>query len=1102
MKLIKQLKNLFLKKQKHIINSLHIYHKIPALTLLNGQQPASKLISDGNIALCLIKGIFAHFFIIPQTNKITGISLRLSSYCRINHSHLIIKIENFTQRFNVSQIKDNEYTHFTFSTPYTCIAGKSIEITIYSDDATENNAIALWCAENILPFSYQLNFDLLDLPFTEQPQVSIIIPIFNNVLYTYNCLLSLQQCDQQISQEIILINNASTDETTQLLSHLSHQCKIINNQENQGFVQACHQGADIAQGEFIVLLNNDTQVTPGWLANLLSIMQKQPNVGIVGSKLIYPDGRLQEAGGIIFNDATGWNYGRFQQITHNLFNQDRPVDYCSGASLMIRKALWQQLGGFDLRYAPAYYEDTDLCFAARQAGYHVMYCHNSTVIHHEGITAGTDVQSGYKRYQSINQEKFQQKWETVLATHFPPPPHCSPDAAAFRLATDKLAFRIPNQKIIATHFLAEGWAPNFWSYLNIHQIDEELLYIQSLDFNTIIILVPWVGFQPTIEPICYYEAYFQFFDQLLAKIQKYNLQVILRLGYTHDNGPISTPEGYLRQVVIGEDKTTLIAWCDYLDKLWQISKKYSNLLGGFITWEDFFFMDLTHTPLARRLEYAQKTGYQRYLTENYTLDIISQHYSQTFTTYQSIPIPAAKTQGIQLFCEFWDKMLINTIFTTSKNHFPLLSMEVRIDCDTEGEQDILICHEKTFDLTPDAHISMIYYSPAWGAPNEGQCDSAQTILTRMQFMFDHIHAQTQNSIFIDQFNFIDNTPGFEANTRIQQEELADFLDNVVTLLQNNTIGYGLWTLRDVAANLLRNGLFTQQYPSWEIEHGQVIFDAEAQKYAVCLQNKGKLSQLVTQSFGVALVKNQPFKLDFQLKATEINNCSINILILKENNIIYQHTITTITTAWQNIHLTGIQFEIGCYLQIIYQGKADILLSHFYLYQICQENGVIDIYGKKKHFYPNLLKLNQKLKSTYQIELKSFLEKTDLFGYRLRGLYSDLWMGQQLSGKLATLSTEQAEIYFLVKIYVPEIWENYHNKLVLMIDEQVFSIEHLIIAGYQEVHWVIKNDFVTEWIKFQLQVQQVYQIKQYDIQSQDGRAVSMQIVGLGLVKQNK
>ncbi|RKZ43661.1 MAG: hypothetical protein DRQ41_04730 [Gammaproteobacteria bacterium] len=282
-------------------------------------------------------------------------------------------------------------------------------------------------------FVKTLNANPIQLPNAPEPRVSIIIPVFNKALYSYNCLLAIQACDPEISKEVIIVNNASTDETATLLTQLQGAFTVINNSENQGFVQACLQGVEVAKGENLLFLNNDTQVTPGWLSKMLKVMDTDPKVGITGAKLIYPNGRLQEAGGIIFNDGSGYNYGRSQNPLLPQFNQSREVDYCSGACLMVRKSVWEQLGGFDLRYAPAYYEDTDLCFAARQAGYKVFYCHESQVIHHEGITAGRDIKSGYKAYQVENRKKFQEKWKEVLSNHFPPLPQSSYDEAAFRL---------------------------------------------------------------------------------------------------------------------------------------------------------------------------------------------------------------------------------------------------------------------------------------------------------------------------------------------------------------------------------------------------------------------------------------------------------------------------------------------------------------------------------------------------------------------------------------------------------------------------------------------------------------------------------------------
>ena len=103
-------------------------------------------------------------------------------------------------------------------------------------------------------------------------------------------------------------------------------------------------------------------------------MEKEKNAGIVGSKLIYPDGTLQEAGGIIYSDASGCNYGRNDNPNALWYNYTKEVDYISGASIMLKKELWDELGGFDEYFAPAYYEDTDLAFRIRyEKGFKVIY---------------------------------------------------------------------------------------------------------------------------------------------------------------------------------------------------------------------------------------------------------------------------------------------------------------------------------------------------------------------------------------------------------------------------------------------------------------------------------------------------------------------------------------------------------------------------------------------------------------------------------------------------------------------------------------------------------------------------------------------------------
>lgn len=259
----------------------------------------------------------------------------------------------------------------------------------------------------------------LTFPSVQEPRVSIVIPVFNKALYTYNCLKSILENGGDVPYEVIVVDDGSTDNTAEVLENVSN-LTVLRESSNCGFVNACNRGARTARGEFIVFLNNDTQVRKGWLHSLLGTIEKDASVGLVGAKLLYPNGALQEAGGIVWNDASGWNYGRHDDAEKPEYNYVREVDYCSGACIIVPKELFQRVGGFDREYAPAYYEDTDLAFTVRALGYKVLYQPQAEIIHYEGITAGTDLSSGIKRFQEINRQKFLLKWQDVLTKdHWP-----------------------------------------------------------------------------------------------------------------------------------------------------------------------------------------------------------------------------------------------------------------------------------------------------------------------------------------------------------------------------------------------------------------------------------------------------------------------------------------------------------------------------------------------------------------------------------------------------------------------------------------------------------------------------------------------------------
>jgi len=194
--------------------------------------------------------------------------------------------------------------------------------------------------------------------------------------------------------------------------------RVVTNPANAGFLRSCNAGARVARGRYVVFLNNDTIVRGGWLDSLVRTADAEPDVGVVGARIVFPDGTLQECGSFVWRDGHSSQHGRGGDPARPEFQSVRDVDYCSGACLLVRRELFEAINGFDDRFHPAYYEDVDLAFQARARGYRVIVQPAAVIEHHEGGSYGGDESRRRKRaFIDVHRERFVTKWYAALADH-------------------------------------------------------------------------------------------------------------------------------------------------------------------------------------------------------------------------------------------------------------------------------------------------------------------------------------------------------------------------------------------------------------------------------------------------------------------------------------------------------------------------------------------------------------------------------------------------------------------------------------------------------------------------------------------------------------
>jgi GT2 family glycosyltransferase len=253
----------------------------------------------------------------------------------------------------------------------------------------------------------------------------VVILVMADVDRLVACLASLAKLREAPSHEIVVVGNGTPVETLAALAG-PDSLVVVPSPVNLGFAGGCNWGARFARGRHLVFLNDDTEVEAGWLRALVEVAESEPRAGAVGSRLLSPDGSLQEAGSILWRDAGTHQVGHGLPAGSDSYNRVRQTDYCSGCGLLVTREAWDAVGGFDQRYFPAYHEDVDLCLSLRARGFRVLYAPGARVVHHGGASLPDDLRA---LVAIRSGRRFLAKWGDSLRDFDPPPAGGDRDAA-------------------------------------------------------------------------------------------------------------------------------------------------------------------------------------------------------------------------------------------------------------------------------------------------------------------------------------------------------------------------------------------------------------------------------------------------------------------------------------------------------------------------------------------------------------------------------------------------------------------------------------------------------------------------------------------------
>ncbi len=522
--------------------------------------------------------------------------------------------------------------------------------------------------------------------------------------------------------------------------------------------------------------------------------------------------------------------------------------------------------------------------------------------------------------------------------------------------------------IKAVHYFSSCWAANFWGGFNEKSVPNDFRQIVSDGFNTVILLLPWRGFQLDIEKEEYNTIYIERLKFLLQQAEVYDLQVLIRVSYPHYFCPssIGSPLRRIEQVL--RDHSALEMWSKFLSMIDGVVSKYSSYKYSFISWEDYWHVlrGFQSREKHRRLKISKDLGYSGFVMESLGLDSYNDYACPGEDIYKhgdEIEIPEEKSPRHKYYLDFIN-FKINEMLDYARAYISPCVMEVRIDkdffFDNKGER-----HWYSNDLQMDSQLPRLtYWAPFVGAENAGEILTADQSYAFLEYYLQGITNFGDNTRhIINQFNFIDETPEFKGvHAEIKEGQLHTFMHKAAPLLEKYSQGYGLWAYKDYRQNILTNPEFALNERGWNSFGSKISFIPSK---GALIKKNGKISQGFTffdrGVWGDWLVNSQ--KLFFSIEIGKqswfrrkmANSLSVSFsgekavsITIKDDRCYGFLDISEIVDPYQEF-----EFEITC-------EKGSVLISQVALFLYEFKNHIYGPRGNPGRYRDMVVKFNSDL----------------------------------------------------------------------------------------------------------------------------------------------